>query len=209
MMFQLALSDRLRSHLEEVASSPHEPSRQPIVRPASQSLMNRVPDYERSSHADNASIFHGRELRGIPTANGGMGFVLQLSYADPSGTKTTTTSTSAVDGVVVPSGKGADSAWDGRAVDDQGWSNEEIATYDGWRSDRVRQWRNAKTYVAEGFDHFSEVFGDKAYGLNHRFFLHYDDRGRMWLCAEDGCEGTPSEGGRGLMGKIGGMLFGR
>ncbi|KAL3793576.1 hypothetical protein ACHAW5_002856 [Stephanodiscus triporus] len=169
---------------EEVASSPHDPSRQPIVRPASQSLMNRVPDYERSSHADNI-------------------------YADPYGTRTTTTSTSAVDGVVVPSGKGADSAWDGRAVDDQGWSNEEIATYDGWRSDRVRQWRNARTYAAEGFDRFSEVFGDKAYGLNHRFFLHYDDRGRMWLCAEDGCEGTPSEGGRGLMGKIGGMLFGR
>ena len=159
-MFQLALSDRLRSHLKEVVSSPHEPSRQPIVRPASQSLMNRVPDYERLSHADNASIFHGRELRGIPNANGGMGFVLQLSYADPSSTKTLTTSTltSAVDGVVVPSGKGADSAWDGRAVDDQGWLNEEIATYSRWRYDRVQQWRNAKTYVAEEFDRFSEVF---------------------------------------------------
>ena len=211
MMFQLVLSDRLRSHLDDVASSsPAEPSgmeQQPIIRPSSQSLMNRVPDYDRSSQADNVSTFHGRELRGIPNANGGMGFVLQLSYADPSG-KTTTASSSAEDGIV-PSGKGADSAWDGRAVDAQGWSTEEIATYDGWRSDRVRRWRDAKTYAAEGFEDFTKVFDEGAYGLNHRFFLHYDDGGRMWLCAEDGCEGTPSERGGGLLGTIGGRLFGR
>ena len=165
--------------------------------------MSRTPEYEKSSRADNASIFHGRELRGIPKANGGMGFVLQLSYADPSG-KTTGTS----DAAGVPSGKGADSAWDGRPADPQGWSIEEIATYDGWRSDRVRKWRDSKAYVAEGFADFAESYGDGAYGLNHRFFLHYDDRGRMWLCAEDGCEGTPSAGG-GLLGKISGMLFGK
>jgi hypothetical protein len=214
MMFQLVLSDRLRSHLDDVASSaPAESSgmerRQPVIRPSSQSLMNRVPDYDRSSMADNVMTFHGRELRGIPNPNGGMGFVLQLSYADPDGETSALSSGGEGENAIVPSGKGADSAWNGRAVDAQGWSTEEIATYDGWRSDRVRQWRNAKAYADEGFGDFAMVFGDDAYGLNHRFFLHYDDRGRMWLCAEDGCEGTPSERGGGLLGKIGGMLFGK
>ncbi|KAL3810751.1 hypothetical protein ACHAXA_001151 [Cyclostephanos tholiformis] len=208
MLFQLVLSDRLRSHLEDVASShPTDASRQqqPVIRPSSQSLMNRVPGYDRSSQADNVMIFHGRELRGITNASGGMGYVLQLSFADPSGE---ITAASSAEGGIVPSGKGADSAWDGRAVDAQGWSTEEIATYDGWRSDQVRRWRDAKTYKAEGFEDFSEVFGDGAYGLNHRFFLHYDDGGRMWLCAEDGCEGTPSKRGGGLFGKIGGFFGG-
>ena len=187
--------------------------------------MNRTPGYEKSSRADNAYIFHGRELRGVPEANGGMGFVLQLGYADPTGkmttTATTTTTTAgttsdddaAAGGVGVPttrSGKGADSAWDGTPADPQGWTSEEISTYDGWRSDRVRKWRDSKTYVAEGFVDFAETYGgDGAHGLNHRFFLHYDDGGRMWLCAEDGCEGTPSSvgGGGGMLGKIRGMLF--
>jgi hypothetical protein len=215
MMFQLVLSDRLRSHLDDVASSPpaEASGRQPVIRLSSQSLMNRVPDYRRSYRADNVSTFHGREWRGITNANGGMGLLLQLSYADPSGAETGTASSSAAaagdGGAVVPSGKGADLAWDGRAADAQGWSAEETATYDRWRSDRVRRWRDAGTYAAEGFGDPSRVFGDGAYGLNHRFLLHYDDGGRMWLSAEDGCEGTPSEGGGGLLGKIGGMLFGR
>jgi hypothetical protein len=62
--------------------------------------------------------------------------------------------------------------------------------------------------IVNFLDPIMAVVRNKASGLNHRFFLHYNNRGRMWLCAEDGCEGTPSEGGRGLMGKIGEMLFG-
>ena len=30
----------------------------------------------------------------------------------------------------------------------------------------------------------------------------------MWLSAEDGCEGTPDEG-KSLIGKLGGILFGK
>jgi len=199
-MFQLVLSEKLKSHLETVAS---ELSDQPVIHPASQPLMSRVPNYQKSAYADNISIFHGRELRKIPTANGGMGFVLQLSYADPSGV------TAAVDessGSLA--GKGADTSWSGKAVDPQGWSLEEISTYDGWRNDSFRQWRNGPAYEAEGFNSFSEQFGKDAFGLNHRFFLHLDGQSKMWLSAEDGCEGTPSEG-RSLMGKLGGILFGK
>lgn len=199
MMFQLVLSDKLKSHLQTISSNNN--NNQPVIHPATQPLMNRTPDYQKSAAADNISIFHGRELRKIPTANGGMGFVLQLSYADPSG------AASPIDESHV-AGKGADTAWSGKALDPQGWSSEEISTYDGWRGDSFRQWRKGSMYEAEGFDSFSTEFGKEAFGLNHRFFLHLDDRERMWLSAEDGCEGTPSEG-RSLMGKLGGILFGK
>lgn len=203
-MFQLVLSEKLKSHLLTVATSQKtkdDCDDQPIIHPASQSLMSRIPNYQKSAYANNISIFHGRELRKIPTANGGMGFVLQLSYADQSGVES-----SVGDGV--PAGKGADASWNGQAVDPQGWSTQEIATYDGWRSDSFRQWRNGPVYEAEGFTAFSKECGDEAFGLNHRFYLHLDDQSRMWLSAEDGCEGTPSEG-RNLMGKLGGILFGK
>eukprot|EP00581_Thalassiosira_minuscula_P007716 CAMPEP_0183709800 /NCGR_PEP_ID=MMETSP0737-20130205/5771_1 /TAXON_ID=385413 /ORGANISM="Thalassiosira miniscula, Strain CCMP1093" /LENGTH=260 /DNA_ID=CAMNT_0025937995 /DNA_START=161 /DNA_END=943 /DNA_ORIENTATION=+ len=199
MMFQLVLSEKLKSHLNTVASNMEND--QPTLHPASQPLMNRIPNYQKSSFADNISIFHGRELRKIPTANGGMGFVLQLSYADPSGANTTIDDSNVA-------GKGADVAWSGAAIDPEGWSAQEIATYDGWRSDQFRQWRNGPMYESEGFGTFSERFGKDAFGLNHRFYLHLDNQNRMWLSAEDGCEGTPSEG-RSLMGKLGGMLFGK
>jgi hypothetical protein len=186
MMFQLVLTDKLKSHLQKVSTS--QPDR-PIMHPASQPLMNRIPDYYKSSYADNIGLFHGREIRRVPNANGGMGFVLQLSYADP-----TTFSNKESN--------------DGKAVDPQGWSSEEITTYDGWRGDTYRKWRNAATYVDEGFDSFSSQFGNEAYGLNHRFYLHLDNQNRMWLSAEDGCEGTPKDGSGGLLGKLGGFLFG-
>ena len=200
-MFQLVLSEKLKSHLETTVTSKSKDD-QPIIHPASQPLMCRTPNYQKSASANNISIFHGRELRKIQSANGGMGFVLQLSYADPSGVS------AGVDGGVGNAGKGADAAWSGNAVDPQGWSEEEISTYDGWRSDSVRQWRNRERYESEGFDTFSEQFGKDGFGLNHRCFLHLDDQSRMWLSAEDGCEGTPSEG-RSLMGKLGEMLFGK
>lgn len=202
MMFQLVLTDKLKSHLETVASSGGQGGDQPTIHPASQPMMFSVPNYQKSSFADNASIFHGRELRKIPTANGGMGFVLQLSYADPTGEMV------AINDETSPAGKGAEFAWSGQAVDPQGWSKEEIATYDGWRSDKFRQWRNGRMYESEGFATFTEDFGKDAFGLNHRFYLHLDGQSRMWLSAEDGCEGTPAEG-RSLMGKLGGILFGR
>ena len=207
MMFQLQLTDKLRSHLASVASSSSTTSKhqQPIIHSSSMSLMNRIPNYEKSAFADNISIFHGRELRKVDNANGGMGFVLQLSYADPSGSVSTIDDSSKGRGG--GENKGATATWSGTNVDTQGWSNNEILTYDGWRSDKVRQWRDAKMYETEGVK-FTNIYGEKAFGLNHRFFLHFDDRSRMWLCAEDGCEGTPSEG-KSLMSTIGGMLFGK
>jgi hypothetical protein len=200
MMFQLMLSDKLKSHLEGVASQSTD---QPIIHPASQLMMMRTPNYSKSAFADNTSIFHGRELRKIPTANGGMGFVLQLSYADPSGV---TAEVDEAAGIVA--GKGAESAWTGKAVDPQGWSAEEITTYDGWRGDSFRKWRTVPLYESEGFATFSNEFGKDAFGLNHRFYLHLDNQNKMWLSAEDGCEGTPGES-RSLLGKLGGMLFGQ
>lgn len=234
MIFQLVLSDKLVSYLEPIASSYSSSSLtneqqtnqhqqlQPIIHPASQSLMSRIPNYNKSSFADNRSIFHGREIRKVSNANGGMGFVLQLSYADDSTTATTTTTTtteSNAKDIIIP--KGANAIWTGQSIDPQGWSLHEITTYDGWRSDTFRQWRNARMYESEaieesggGYTNFSIEMGKEAYGLHHRFFLHYDERGRMWLCAEDGCEGTPidyeARKRGGMFGKLlDGMMFGK
>lgn len=205
-MFQLKLTDKLKSHLETVATttSNNEGQEQPVIHPASQPLMATTPNYSKSSMADNINIFHGRELRKIPSANGGMGFVLQLSYADPDGAST---EVELADGITA--GKGADAIWNGRALDNQGWSKEEIATYDGWRSDRFRQWRKGPMYESEGFTTFSNEFGNEAFGLNHRFYLHMDGKSQMWLSAEDGCEGTPADGNN-FMTKLGEMFsFGK
>ena len=202
MMFQLVLSDKLQTHLKSVAadSSSEGKQKQPIIHPASESLMSRTSSYKKSSFADNIISFHGRELRQIPSANGGMGFVLQLSYADPSAT---VEDLSSQDGAPI----GANAEWKGSPVDPQGWSKEEIATYDGWRSDRYRRWRKCDTYEAEGYSTFGKDYGNDAFGLNHRFFLHFDNQNKMWLSAEDGCEGTPSDGNS-FMKKLGGMFFG-
>jgi len=75
--------------------------------------------------------------------------------------------------------------------DPEGWSNEEISEYDGWGHDAGRKSRKANDYENEGFRKFKEMFGQKAFGLHNRFYLHYDGMYRMWLSAEDGCEGTP------------------
>ena len=73
---------------------------------------------------------------------------------------------------------------------EEGWTKEEIAGYDGWGHDSGRIWRNGKMLEAEGFDTFKEKFGQAAYTLHHRFYLHFDRQNRMWLSAEDGCEGV-------------------
>jgi hypothetical protein len=160
MMFQLMLSEKLRDHLVGVSAGNGE---QPKIVDASKSRMFNIADYKKSADADNVSIFHGRELRQIPSAAGGFGFVLQLSMANEN--------------------------------DPDGWSSEEIGTYDGWGHDSGRKWRKALDYEAEGFKDFKQKFGEKAFGLNHRFYLHFDAANRMWLSAEDGCEGTPALSG--------------
>jgi hypothetical protein len=78
MMFQLVLSDALRSHLADVAKNGGDVT----LYDASKARMASIPDYSKSAFADNMKLFHGREVRKVPTASGGMGFVLQLSLAD-------------------------------------------------------------------------------------------------------------------------------
>ena len=85
MLFQLSLSDRLRTHLADVAKGK---GTQPVVYDATKRRMSFLPGYTKSNAADNIKIFHGREVRQVPTAAGGFGFVLQLSMAgvdDPQG----------------------------------------------------------------------------------------------------------------------------
>ena len=174
MMFQLMLTDQLREHLINVAKEENsngngnEGLSQPVIYDASNSRMFHIPGYEKCAKADNIHTFHGRELRQIPHAKGGFGFVLQLSMAGSEGTS--------IDG-----------------KDPEGWSQQEIETYDGWGHDSGRTWRKADDYEVEGFKTFKEKFGGKAFGLNHRFYLHFDASNKMWLSAEDGCEGTPAQ----------------
>lgn len=160
MMFQLMLSDKLHQNLLTVASGD---GKQPEIFDASKPRMFLVPGYSKTGDADNSQFFHGRELRKVPGAEGGFGFVLQLSLAN--------------------------------GDDPEGWSKEEISGYDGWEHDVQRKWRTAADYEAEGFKDFKQKFGDNAFGLNHRFYLHLDSADRMWLSAEDGCEGTPAIAG--------------
>lgn len=87
MMFQLVLSDTLRSHLASVAESGNS-DKQPVVFDAGKRRMNQIEGYGRAADADNIRVFHGREVRQIPDAAGGMGFAIHLSMAgedDPEG----------------------------------------------------------------------------------------------------------------------------
>lgn len=108
--------------------------------------------------------------RQVPDAAGGMGFVIHLSFA----------------------GDEANGPASGRRVDPEGWTKEEVAEYSGWLSDRQRRWRDRALLEREGFETFGDRFGPEAFTLHHRFYLHLDGGGAVWLAAEDGCEGTPS-----------------
>ena len=161
MMFQLILSDSLREHLVEVAGSSPPADQKPIV--YNEQRMFQIPGYTKSAFADNIQTFHGREVRKVDGATGGMGFAIHLSLAND-------------------------------AMDDpEGWTKEEVGDYDGWGHDVGRTWRDGKRLEQEGFSTYRSKFGADAFGLHHRFYLHYDNDNRLWLSAEDGCEGTPSQ----------------
>lgn len=158
MMFQLVLTNKLRDYLVQIASKNGDVDEQPVIFDASKSRMANIPNYNKDAFADNVRLFHGREIRKVPNASGGMGFVLQLSMAD---------------------------------VDDpQGWTPQEIQGYDGWGHDVGRDWRTGERLEKEGFKTFRDEYGQDAFTLNHRFYLHFDQGNRMWLSAEDGCEGV-------------------
>ena len=82
MMFQLVLSDALKHHLSNMGNKDVK------VYGSEFSRMHSIPNYDQSAFADNVALFHGREIRRVPDASGGMGFVLHLSLAngnDPQG----------------------------------------------------------------------------------------------------------------------------
>ena len=82
MMFGLVLSDDLRKHLTDVAAAGPEDDRQPVVCGKDVRRMAHRPGYAQDASADNATVFHGREVRKVPDAAGGMGFVIHLSLAN-------------------------------------------------------------------------------------------------------------------------------
>jgi hypothetical protein len=166
MMFQLVLSDKLRQHYLL-----HQPQ-QPVVTDARR--MHDLRNYEKSAHADNITIFHGREIRKVPHAAGGMGFVLQLSLANGN--------------------------------DPQGWTHGEVHDYNGWMHDVGRPWRTGKQLEKDGYADFTKEFGPDSFALHHRFYLHKDGQNRLWLAAEDGCEGTPSSGASNPFSNLFGMF---
>jgi len=170
MMFQLVLSDQLRKYLVEITqTSPDENTKQLAVFDSSKARMFQIPEYEKSAKADNLRIFHGREIRKVTDAAGGMGMVLQLSLANTNG--------------------------DGQD-DPEGWTQDEIGDYDGWGHDVGRPWRTGEQLEKEGVLTHIKKFGPEAFGLHHRFYLHFDSSNKMWLSAEDGCEGTPAASGK-------------
>lgn len=81
MPFQLVLSDKLKRDLAARKKSA------PVVFDASMTRMSKIPDYRQSADADDISVFYGREVRKVPNAAGGRGFVLQLVSCrdDPEG----------------------------------------------------------------------------------------------------------------------------
>eukprot|EP00545_Synedropsis_sp_CCMP1620_P003437 CAMPEP_0119004816 /NCGR_PEP_ID=MMETSP1176-20130426/1372_1 /TAXON_ID=265551 /ORGANISM="Synedropsis recta cf, Strain CCMP1620" /LENGTH=270 /DNA_ID=CAMNT_0006956565 /DNA_START=47 /DNA_END=859 /DNA_ORIENTATION=- len=168
MMFQMVLSEQLRDHLIQVTKNTKEGEgdgrqQQPVIFDATKPRMHQIADYEQSAAADNSRLFHGREIRQVPDAAGGRGFVLQLSLANNDGND-----------------------------DPEGWTPQEIEGYDGWGHDSSRVWREGDRLEEEGFTTFKSRFGSEAFALHHRFYLHFDSANRMWLSAEDGCEGTPA-----------------
>lgn len=171
MMFQLVLTDKLRSQL---LKSSQGDGQQPIVFDKSVDMMAKTPEYKKSAHADNIQSFHGREIRQVPDAAGGMGFILQLSSPEN---------------------------------DPEGWTSPEVDGYDGWGHDSGRTWRTAERHESEGFDFFKSRFGKEAFSLHHRFYLHYDSANKLWLSAEDGCEGTPANPGSGPQDLLKNLIF--
>merc|ERR1712166_366035 len=81
MMFQLVLTDKLRTQLASIEQD------ELVVQDAATDKMQKMENYTESAEVDNIRLFHGREVRKVPNAAGGMHFVLQLcsSLEDPEG----------------------------------------------------------------------------------------------------------------------------
>jgi hypothetical protein len=161
MMFGVSLSPRLREHLSAIAAAGPGDPRQPFIYDKEVRRMNQRPEgHDLDANADNVKLFHGREVRQVST-NAGGGSSMLIHLSLA-----------------------------GDASDVEGWTKEEMDEYAGWLSDRQRRWRNGELLKNEGFETFNERFGDAAFTLHHKFYLHVDTQQNVWLSAEDGCEGV-------------------
>ena len=176
-------------------------------------------------------IFHGREIRRVPDAAGGMNFVLQLSHTDDDADGWTPQERAGYDGWGHDSGR----QWrTGEMLEGEGFKTfrstacgrghlrhigssaarchgrigERLpppgrsphqekpprpdACSHGWRCRHETSRHATSADSFRRFRHAGSTFGPQAFTLHHRFYLHLDGRNRMWLSAEDGCEGTPS-----------------
>lgn len=162
MMFGVSLSPRLKEHLAAVAAGGDEDLRQPVVYDKNVRRMSQRPEgHDLNAFADNAVLFHGREVRSARDAAGGGGMLIHLSFAGGE-----------------------------KGEDVEGWTREETDEYAGWLSDRQRRWRQGAILKSEGFSTFADRFGQDAFCLHHRFYLHVDAKDNFWIAAEDGCEGV-------------------
>ena len=74
MMFGVSLSPRLKEHLAAVAAGGDEDLRQPVVYDKNVRRMSQRPEgHDLNAFADNAVLFHGREVRSARDAAGGGG----------------------------------------------------------------------------------------------------------------------------------------
>eukprot|EP00239_Pterosperma_sp_CCMP1384_P012149 CAMPEP_0197865880 /NCGR_PEP_ID=MMETSP1438-20131217/43908_1 /TAXON_ID=1461541 /ORGANISM="Pterosperma sp., Strain CCMP1384" /LENGTH=227 /DNA_ID=CAMNT_0043484399 /DNA_START=309 /DNA_END=992 /DNA_ORIENTATION=+ len=150
MMFQLVLSDKLRGRLEAVAGG--REGSQPIVFDASTTRMNGTPGYVQSADADSVAIFHGREVRDVKGATGGMGMVLHLSdcHEDPQG-------------------------WSHQEVDDyNGWGHDSGRPWRNmqrWTSEGVQGFQEAFGAPAYGLHHRFYLHLDR----QNNFWLSAED----------------------------------
>lgn len=159
MRFGLSFTRKLRERLEKMASD--EGGENVIVQESNVGRMYMMDGYEQSAHADNVSLFHGREVRRVSTFGEKSGMMIQLSLANED--------------------------------DEEGWTKQEIEEYSGWLSDQQRRWRDGDALESEGVANFKSKYGQEAYTLHHRFYLHSDNVGGFWLSAEDGCEGVAQD----------------
>ena len=136
--------------------------------------MRKMQGYNRCAAADNVSIFHGREIRQVTTVL--VCFDVLSCIVATFMTLCKVASAAGGMGFVLhlSLANGADS---------EGWSQQEIAEYDGWGHDSSRHWRKApqlhkerakscysfnktatcrNTLQQEGFSHFTTKFGAAA-----------------------------------------------
>ena len=79
MPFQLVLSDKLRQNLLNSEQKPV------VLNDETKTMMSKLPGYSRSSSADDACVFHGREVRDAKGFASTMVLQLVASHDDPEG----------------------------------------------------------------------------------------------------------------------------